>query len=116
MQGVCTEVAGILEEVAEHEEEEESPELPAPASAPARFSAAVKSAMVAARAAGLNPGAAQGRWATVIPLNVPFGVANASSADHDSQPAGLLKDFGGSAYHELHQPQVEAAYKRAHIV
>ena len=65
MQGVCTEVAGILEEVAEHEEEEESPELPAPASAPARFSAAVKSAMVAARAAGLNPGAAQGRWAAV---------------------------------------------------
>lgn len=62
MQGVCTEVAGMLEEVANHEEEEESPELPAPASAPARFSAAVKSAMVAARAAGVNPAAAQRRW------------------------------------------------------
>ena len=62
MQGVCTEVAGILEEVANHEEEDESPELPAPASAPARFSAAVKSAMVAARAAGVNPAAAQRRW------------------------------------------------------
>ncbi|KAK9862215.1 hypothetical protein WJX84_008545 [Apatococcus fuscideae] len=61
MQGVCTEVAGILEEVANHQEEEESPDSPAPASAPARFSAAVKSAMVAARAAGLNPSAAQCR-------------------------------------------------------
>ena len=59
MQGVCNEVGTILEEVANHEEEEEVLDLPAPLSAPARFSAAVKSAMVAARAAGLTAAASQ---------------------------------------------------------
>ncbi len=61
MQGVCSEVAEMLEEVAKGEEAEMA-DLPTSPSAPARFSSAVKSAMLAARAAGLNPAAITGRY------------------------------------------------------